>query len=51
VVIPRNVCGAVRDAADRVIRRERVIIDAAKRPGFDIDALRAAQRESAALEP
>jgi regulator of RNase E activity RraA len=49
VVVPREVCTQVRAAADRVIRRERVIIEAAKRPGFTIDVLRQAQRDSAAV--
>ena len=38
------------EAADLIIRREQVIISAAQRPGFDIDALRAAQAESARTE-
>jgi regulator of RNase E activity RraA len=50
VVIPQEVCADVRAAADRVIRRERVIIGAAKQPGFDIAALRRAQREAATLD-
>jgi regulator of RNase E activity RraA len=49
VVIPRNVCGEVKGAADLIGRRERVIISAAQQPGFDIEALRRAQRESAEI--
>jgi regulator of RNase E activity RraA len=47
VVIPHGVCGEIRQAADLIIRRERVIIAAAQRPGFDVEALRRAQREAA----
>ena len=47
VVIPQDVCAEVKRAADLIARRERVIISAAQQPGFDVEALRAAQRESA----
>ena len=50
VVIPPDVAGQLREAADLIIRREQVIISAAQQPGFDIDALRAAQAESAHTE-
>jgi hypothetical protein len=33
----------LRDAADQVIRRERVIIEAAGQPGFSFDKLKAAR--------
>jgi regulator of RNase E activity RraA len=46
VVIPRNVCGEIRQAADLVGRRERVIINAAQQPGFDVEELRRAQRRA-----
>jgi regulator of RNase E activity RraA len=49
VVIPHSVCGDVRQAADLVGRRERVIITAAQQPGFDIEALRKAQRTAAEI--
>lgn len=49
VVIPHAVAARVREAADQIIRRERVIIEAARRPGFDIHALRAAQGRAAEL--
>ncbi len=49
VVIPAGVCSEIAGAARLVARRERVLIDAARRPGFDIDALRAAQREAAEI--
>jgi regulator of RNase E activity RraA len=49
VVIPHEVCGAVKQAAEVIGRRERVIIAAAQQPGFDIEALRRAQRQASAL--
>ncbi len=49
VVIPHGVCGEVREAANLISRREHVIIAAAQQPGFDIDALRRAQREAAQI--
>jgi regulator of RNase E activity RraA len=49
VVIPRQVSQQIKQAAATVARRERVIINAAKQPGFDIEALRAAQREAASI--
>lgn len=49
VVIPHEVCGEVRQAADLISRRERVIIAAAQQPGFDVEALRRAQREAAEI--
>ena len=49
VVIPHDVCGQVRQAADLIIRRERVVISAAQQPGFDVEALRKAQRDAAEI--
>jgi regulator of RNase E activity RraA len=49
VVIPQGVIGEIRQAADLIIRRERVVITAAQRPGFDVEALREAQREAAEI--
>ena len=49
VVIPHGVIGKVREAADLISRRERVVIKAAQQPGFDVQALRNAQREAAAI--
>jgi regulator of RNase E activity RraA len=51
VVIPAALVGDVAAAAERIARRERVIIDAARRPGFDVEALRQAQRDSAQFGP
>ncbi len=47
VVIPWDVIDGIKGAADLITRRERVIIAAAQRPGFDVDALRRAQSEAA----
>ena len=49
VVIPHHVCGEIKQAAGLISRRERVIITAAQQPGFDVEALRKAQREAAAI--
>ena len=47
VVIPHEACGDIKGAATLIARRERVVITAAQRPGFDVEALRRAQREAA----
>ena len=47
VVIPHEVCGDIKQAANLIARRERVVIAAAQQPGFDVEALRRAQREAA----
>jgi regulator of RNase E activity RraA len=49
VVIPHDVATKVRGAADQIIRRERVIIEAARAQGFDIDKLRAAQGKASEI--
>lgn len=49
VVIPDAVAGRVAAAAEQIAGRERVIIDAARQPGFDVDALRRAQHRSAQI--
>ena len=49
VVIPHDACAVVRGAADLIARRELVIITAAKQPGFDVEALRRAQRDAAKI--
>ena len=49
VVIPAAAVHQVADAADQIARRERVIIDAARQPGFDIEALRKAQGDAAEI--
>ena len=50
VVIPSHVCSKVKEAAQLVARRERVVIAAAQLPGFDVEALRKAQQEAAHIE-
>ena len=49
VVIPERVCGKIRETAELVGRRERVVISAAQQPGFDAEALRRAQRRAAEI--
>lgn len=49
VVIPTEICAEIPEAAALIASRERVVISAAQRPGFDIDALRLAQREAAEI--
>jgi regulator of RNase E activity RraA len=47
VVIPWAVADRVAEAAATIARRERVIIDAAREPGFDIERLRRAWGDAA----
>lgn len=47
VVIPWEVAEQVPEAAAAIARRERVIIEAAKEPGFDIERLRKAWGDAA----
>ena len=49
VVIPHDVADKVKEAALLIQRRERVIIDAAKQPGFNAEKLRAAMGASAEI--
>jgi regulator of RNase E activity RraA len=49
VVIPHEVAHAVKDAAQLIQRRERVIIEAARQPGFNAEKLRAAMGASAEI--
>lgn len=49
VVIPHEVCGDIKQAAELIGRRERVVINAAQQPGFDVEALRRAQQEAAEI--
>ncbi|MBT8240615.1 MAG: RraA family protein [Acidimicrobiia bacterium] len=50
VVVPNEVAGGVQAAAELIVRRERVVIEATQKPGFDIDALRRAQEAAARVE-
>ena len=47
VVIPWAVAEQVPEAAQEIARRERVIIDAAQEPGFDMSRLRKAWGDAA----
>jgi regulator of RNase E activity RraA len=49
VVIPLDIVERVKEAAQQIIRRERVIIEAARQPGFNIDKLREAQGRAAEI--
>ncbi len=49
VVIPHDVAAGVKAAAQQIQARERVIIEAARQPGFDIHKLRAAQGRAAEI--
>ncbi len=49
VVVPLVVARDLPAAVDLVARREKVILDACARPGFDIDALKRAMAESAEI--
>jgi regulator of RNase E activity RraA len=46
VVIPHSVAHKVNDAAKLLARREKVLLDAAKRPGFSVADLRRALSEA-----
>jgi regulator of RNase E activity RraA len=49
VVVPHDVASDVKAAAQRIQARERVIIDAARQSGFNIEKLRAAQGRAAEI--
>ncbi len=49
VVIPWDVADKVADAADGIARRERVIIEAAQEPGFNMERLRKAWGDAAEI--
>ncbi len=49
VVIPHNVATEVKAAAEQIARRERVLINAAQQPGFNIEKLRQAQGDAAEI--
>lgn len=50
VVIPASVAADVMDAARLIARREAVIIDAARQPGFDHERLLEARRQAAEIQ-
>ena len=45
VVIPHEVAGDIKAAADRIVRREAIILEASRRPGFSAADLRKALEE------
>ncbi len=49
VVIPRDVAAKVKAAAEQIVRRERVIIEAARQPGFNVEKLLAARGKAAEI--
>jgi regulator of RNase E activity RraA len=49
VVVPWDVAGKVQAAAEQIARREKVIIDASKEPGFDAKRLRKAWGDAAEI--
>jgi regulator of RNase E activity RraA len=49
VVIPRDVAERIPEAAAAIARREKVIINAAREPGFDIERLRKAWGDAAEI--
>ena len=46
VVIPQDVAADLPVIVDRIVRKEAVIIEASKRPGFDFDTLARAMSDS-----
>ena len=50
VVIPLDLAREVAKGADLIARREKVILDAAKSPGFSVEALEQAMIEAANLK-
>jgi regulator of RNase E activity RraA len=49
VVIPEDAVGLLPAAVDLMIRKEAVLLEAARRPSLDIDALRKAFTESSRI--
>ena len=49
VVIPLDIAPRLPEAAETIVRREAVILDAIRAPGFDIEALRVAVAQSAEI--
>ena len=49
VVIPHDVATEVKAAAEQIARRERVLIEAAQQPGFNIEKFRQAQGDAAEI--
>lgn len=49
VVVPAERAAAVLEAAEKIIARERIVIDAAQQPGFTLEKLRAAWKGMAEI--
>jgi regulator of RNase E activity RraA len=49
VVIPHEAAGGIKAAAEQIQRQERVIIEAARQPGFTAEKLKAAQGRAAEI--
>ena len=49
VLIPFEAAARLPDAIDIIIRREKIILDAIRKPGFDIEALRKAVMKSSEI--
>ena len=49
VVIPHDIAAGIKAAAEKIIRQEKVIIAAAREPGFTAEKLRAAQGRAAEI--
>ena len=49
VVVPASIAGRVAEAADFVTRRERIIVEAAKRPGLTVDDIRKAYQQTSGM--
>ena len=50
VVVPHDLARAIAGGAGLVARRERIILDAARSPGFTVDALARAMEEASGIE-
>lgn len=50
VVVPHDLARAIAGGAGLVARRERIILDAARGPGFTVDALARAMEEASRIE-
>lgn len=49
VVIPAQAAGEIKAAADQIVRREQVILEAARKPGFNAEKLREARGRAAEM--
>ena len=50
VVVPHDLARAIARGADLVARREKIILDAARSPGFTVDTLARAMEEASGIE-